>query len=139
MGDEGSGAWIGRALLSRALRAVDGFVPMTPLLAEVIAEHERAEGVVTFSLGAKPVDFARFAPRLVGSSDPAALAIMDRASADVAEAVDLLQDGQALPVVLLGGLGPVYAERLGGLWTLQQSKGTALDGALWLAYECVGS
>ncbi len=139
LGDEGSGAWIGRALLSRALRAVDGFVPMTPLLAEVIAEHEGAEGVVTFSLGAKPVDFARFAPRLVGSSDPAALAIMDRASADVAEAVDLLQDGKALPVVLLGGLGPVYAERLGGLWTLQQSKGTALDGALWLAYEGVGS
>ncbi|EYD76697.1 N-acetylglucosamine kinase of eukaryotic type [Rubellimicrobium mesophilum DSM 19309] len=138
LGDEGSGAWIGRALLSRALRAVDGFVPMTALLREVVAEHGGPEGVVTFSLGAKPVGFARFAPRVMESSDPAALAIMGRATADVAEAVDLLQAGEGLPVVLLGGLGPAYAERLAGRWTLRPPRGSALDGALWLAYEGAG-
>ena len=138
LGDEGSGAWIGRALLARALRAVDGFVPLTPLLRDVVAEHGSPEGVVTFSLGAKPVDFARYAPRVAGSSDPAAIAIMEGAAADVAQAVDLLQGGEALPVVLLGGLGPVYAERLKGRWTLRPSEGSALDGALWLAYEGPG-
>jgi glucosamine kinase len=108
---------------------------MTPLLAAVLEEHGGAEGVVAFSLTARPVDFARFAPRVVGSLDPAALAIMERAVSDVAEAVDLLQGGGALPVVLLGGLGPVYAERLAGRWAIQPSKGSALDGALWLARE----
>lgn len=138
LGDEGSGAWIGRALLARALRAVDGFVPMTPLLAEVLAEHGGAEGVVTFSLGARPVDFARLAPRVAGSDDPAAVAVLERATADVAEAVDLLQAGRSLPVVLLGGLGPVHAGRLGGRWPIRPPLGSALDGALWLAYEGAG-
>ncbi|TAG24906.1 MAG: ATPase, partial [Rhodobacterales bacterium] len=54
LGDEGSGAWLGRALLARALRAVDGFVPMTPLLAEVIAAQGDPGGIVAFAKGALP-------------------------------------------------------------------------------------
>lgn len=135
LGDEGSGAWIGRALCSAALRAQDGFRPMTPLLRELLEEHGGPLGLVTFSLGAKPVDFAALAPRAVGSDDPTAVAVLERATADVAEAMDLLQGGGSLPVVFLGGLGPTYAERLAGRWTVRPSIGTALDGALWLARE----
>lgn len=135
LGDEASGAWIGRALLSAALRAVDGFQPMTPLLAEVLQEQGGADGAVAFSLGARPADFAALAPRVVDSADPAATAIMARAEADVAEAVALLRGADAVSVVFLGGLGTVFAKRMAGRFPVQVARGTALDGALMLARE----
>ena len=135
LGDEASGAWIGRALLSAALRAVDGFQPMTPLLAEVLQEQGGADGAVAFSLGARPADFAALAPRVVDSADPAATAIMARAEADVAEAVALLRGAVAVSVVFLGGLGTVFAKRMAGRFPVQAARGTALDGALMLARE----
>jgi glucosamine kinase len=135
LGDEGSGAWIGRALLAQALRAVDGFVPLTPLLAEVIAEHRDPAGIVSFARAARPADFATLAPLVLGSSDHAAVAIMDQAVADVAAAVDHLQAEGAVPVVFIGGLGASYAGALADRWELREPLGSALDGALILARE----
>jgi glucosamine kinase len=135
LGDEGSGAWIGRALCSAALRAVDGFSEMTPLLSDLLSKHGGPLGLVSFSLLARPAEFAALAPRVVGSSDPAARAVLDHAEADVAAAVDLLQAGGSLPVVFLGGLGPSYEARLRGRWPIVPSRGTTLDGALWLARQ----
>lgn len=135
LGDEGSGAWIGRAILSAALRAVDGFQPMTPLLAALIDTHGGPSGVVSFSLSAKPGEFARLAPQVLDSADPAAQAVMAKAAADVAAAISLLQGAEALPVVCLGGLGPAYAARLAGRWRMEAAKGSALDGALALARD----
>ncbi len=135
LGDEGSGAWIGRAILSAALRAVDGFQPMTPLLAALIDTHGGPSGVVSFSLSARPGEFARLAPQVLDSADPAAQAVMAKAAADVAAAITLLQGAEALPVVCLGGLGPAYAARLAGRWRMEAAKGSALDGALALARD----
>ena len=135
LGDEASGAWIGRAVLSAALRGVDGFRPLTPLLGAVLEEMGGPDGVVAFSLRARPVDFAALAPRVVDSGDPAAVDIMARAEADVVEAVRVLQDGADLPVVFLGGLGTVFASRVAGRFSVQDALGTALDGALMLARE----
>lgn len=135
LGDEGSGAWIGRALCAQALRAVDGFRAETPLLSEILSVKGGPLGLVAFSLAAKPVDFASLVPRALESGDPAAEEVLARASADVAEAVDLLQAGGRLPVVFLGGLGPVHAARLAGRWEIRPAQGSALDGALWLARD----
>lgn len=135
LGDEASGAWIGRALLSAALRAVDGFQPVTPLLSAILQEQGGADGVVAFSLRARPVDFAALAPRVVDSDDPAARAILTRAEADVTEAITLLRGTQSLPVVFLGGLGTVFATRMADRFPIQAALGTALDGALLLARE----
>ncbi len=135
LGDEGSGAALGRAALARALRAVDGLVPMTPLLTEVIAEHGDPAGIVGFARTARPADFARLAPRVLSSSDHAAVAIMDGALADVVAAIDHLQGDRAIPVVFIGGLGPTYARALADHWEVREALGTALDGALILARE----
>ena len=135
LGDEGSGAWLGRSLLARALRAVDGFVPLTPLLAEVIADHRDPAGIVSVARDARPADFAALAPRVLGSSDPAAVAILDQAVADVAAAIAHLQGDNPVPVVFLGGLAPVFARALAGRWDMRAPLGTALDGALILARE----
>ena len=133
LGDEASGAWIGRVVLSAALRAVDGFAAMTPMLAGLVEEMGGPDGVVAFSLRARPADFAALAPRVVESGDPAAVEIMARAEADVGEAVALLMGSEDLPVVFLGGLGTVFALRMGARFRVQAAKGTALDGALMLA------
>jgi glucosamine kinase len=135
LGDEASGAWIGRAILRAALRAVDGMQPMTPLLAALIEEGGGADAVVAFSLRARPVEFAALAPRVVDSGDTAAVAVMAEALTDAAEAVALLQGDEGLPVVFLGGLGTVFADRLAGRFAIRPALGTALDGALTLARE----
>lgn len=135
LGDEGSGAWLGRRVLARALRAVDGFEPMTPFLQALIDERGGPEGVVGFSLTARPADFAVLAPRILASTDLAATGVVKAAVADVAAAIDLLQTDGPVPVVFIGGLGASYAARFGGRWQVMPALGSALDGALILARE----
>lgn len=135
LGDAGSGAWIGRAALSSALRAVEGFDPMTPLLAGLLADIGGPQGIIAFSLTARPADFAGLAPRITASDDPAALAIMTRAKAEISEAITVLQAGRNLPITFLGGLGPYFADRFAGEFLIRAAAGTALDGALILARE----
>ncbi|MDP3262135.1 MAG: BadF/BadG/BcrA/BcrD ATPase family protein [Tabrizicola sp.] len=135
LGDEGSGAWLGRRVLARALRAVDGFEPMTPFLQALIDAHGGPEGVVGFSLAARPADFAVLAPRILASTDRAATGVVKAAVADVAAAIDLLQADGPVPVVFIGGLGAIYAARLSGRWQVMPALGSALDGALILARE----
>jgi glucosamine kinase len=135
LGDEGSGAWLGRSLLKAALAAVDGFRAMTPLLRQILDEQGGIAGVIALSLAARPADFASLAPRILASDDPAALDVMADAVADVARSIALLQDGPELPVTFIGGLGAAYASRLQGRWPIAPPLGSALDGALMLARE----
>ena len=140
LGDHGSGAVIGRGLCVAALLAHDGEAEATPVLARLLAEHGGPAGIVAWGGAAAPRDFARLVPRVLdaaGEGDPAASAILARAEADVARAIDRLMADGALPVAFLGGLGPVFAARLaarfGGL--IRPPKGSGLDGALRLARE----
>lgn len=134
LGDEASGAWIGRSLLAQTLRAIDGHTALTPLLEAILAEHRSPDAIVAFSLCARPADFAALAPRVLTSQDPAAATIMAQATADITASVALLQPALALPVTFLGGLGPAFAARLPHL-PQRPARGTALDGALLLARE----
>jgi glucosamine kinase len=116
---------------------VDGFVALTPLLAGVIADHGDPAGIVGFAREARPSDFAALAPRVLGSSDQAAIALTDQAVADVVAGVEHLQAAGAVPVVFLGGLGAYYARALAGRWEMREPLGSVLDGALILAREAV--
>ncbi len=138
LGDQGSGARIGRALYEAALLAHDGLAEATPLLRAVLAETGGAEGIVAFGQRAAPADFARQVPRVLAAAaagDPAGAAILAEAEAAVARAIDRLQADGPLPVCFLGGLGPVFAERLAGRYPglIRAPLGSALDGALALA------
>lgn len=134
LGDEGSGAHLGRALLARALRARDGVLPLTPMLRAVLDEFGSPEAVVAFSLTAKGGDYAGFAPRVVGSDDPAAQAILAEAVAEVRRSIAALQGDAPLPVTFIGGLGASFAARITD-WPQRPALGSALDGALLLARE----
>ncbi|PWE50012.1 ATPase [Thioclava sp. NG1] len=132
LGDEGSGAWMGRALGMRAGRALDGFCPVTPLLRDFLDEMNGRNGLIAFSLDATPADWARFAPRVLQSTDPAAVAVREAAQTEIREAIALLQPEEPLPVTWLGGLGQGLAVQD---WPQRAAKGNALDGALALAME----
>lgn len=138
LGDEASGAWMGRRLLAMVLRAADGFIRPSPLTSEVLAERGGGDAIAAFARSARPADFASFAPRILSAAeqgDSSAQAILAEAEAEVAAAVALLQEGASLPVAFLGGLGKVFAARLAGRWPIIEAKGSALDGALWLARQ----
>jgi glucosamine kinase len=138
LGDQGSGARMGRALLEAALLAHDGLGAATPLMGTLIAEAGGPEALVAFARTAAPADFAAFAPRIVaaaGAGDPVAGAILDEAAEAVGAAIARLQTEPPLPVCFLGGLGPVFAERLAPRYSglTRAPLGSALDGALALA------
>lgn len=134
LGDEGSGAHLGRAALSRALLAVDGFVPMTPFLQRLIDDHGGPGAVVTFAQTARAADFARLAPAILASDDPAAQLLWTQEVAQVAAVLTRLQADAPLPVTFIGGLGSSYAAALPDI-AQREAKGSALDGALLLAQE----
>jgi glucosamine kinase len=134
-GDEGSGAWLGRALLAECLRAVDGLTDQTPLLDSILTEFGGQERIIAFGTMATPADFAKFAARITSSSDPAAQSLMHRADSDIAAAIEALQITPPLPVVFLGGLGEIIAPRFADRWATHPPRGSALDGALWLARQ----
>lgn len=135
LGDEGSGAVLGRTLLAEAIRAGDGLAPMTPLLQAVLDEYGGIEGIITFGNRARPSDFGALAPRIVTGADPAATRILAAATDQVRNIIATLQGGALLPVVFLGGLGQHYAARLDGPWPIRQAKGSGLDGAVQMARE----
>lgn len=134
LGDEGSGAVMGRAILARAMRAADGFVPMTPLLRDLLDEIGGIEGIIAFGNAASPAGFARLAPRVVGTGDPAAQAVFDAALADVRHILTVLQADAPLPVVFTGGLGSAFARRLTD-WPQRPAQGSGVDGALLMARQ----
>lgn len=138
LGDEASGAWLGKMALSRALRAADGLIAGTPYLHALIAQLGGVDAAVAWAVTARGADFATLAPGIVESRDPAALALMDEAAAEVNAAIAALQRQPPLPVVLIGGLGPVFAPRIASRWTLRPAAGSALDGALALARQIAG-
>jgi glucosamine kinase len=139
LGDQGSGARLGRDLLEAALLAHDRLADPAPLLGDVLAEHGGPMGIVAFGRSAAPADFARLAPRVLDAAaagDPAAAAILASAEAAITGAIDrLMADGPPVPLCFLGGLGQVFARRLAPRYPglIRAPRGTALDGALLLA------
>ena len=136
LGDDASGAWIGRSVLAHALRSVDGLAEATPLTGALLAHLGGPAAVSAFAHRATAADFAALVPRiLTAPEDAAAQPVLAQADDYVTRAIARLRGEAELPVVFLGGLGPAFAARLAGRWPIAEARGTALDGALRLARE----
>ncbi|MGB0440245.1 MAG: BadF/BadG/BcrA/BcrD ATPase family protein, partial [Paracoccaceae bacterium] len=142
LGDEASGAWLGRQALRMALWAHDGLDPMTEMAQTILDEMGGAEGVVDFARSARPEEFARIAPSicaLAEAHDTGAQALMTRGAHWIERALTALGWAPGQWVCLTGGIGESYKPYLPDAVSqdLRKPVGTALDGALVLAQTMV--
>lgn len=139
VGDQGSGARIGRDLLEQTLLAHDGVRPRSPLTDAMMAIfRNNPEDVVEFTTNAKPGDFGGFAPKVfehAEKGDAVANWILDKAVTDVEASLGALGLADDAPLCLLGGLAPLYAPRLSARYRalLREPLDDALGGAVQMA------
>ena len=144
VGDQGSGARIGRDLLEQTLLAYDGIRPGSPLAEAMLGVfRNNPEDVVEFTTNAKPGDFGGFAPKVfehAAKGDVVANWILDKAVADVEASLGALDLADDAPLCLLGGLAPLYAPRLSARYRalLRSPLDDALGGAVQMAARIFG-
>ncbi len=137
MGDEGSGAWIGRRAMSVITAAHDGREPETALVGAILTtlEAESLEALIPWAADATPADFAALAPTVLQVASQGDL----RANALVSLAVEELvlhvrtlarrcftDERAAVPVACAGGMlsrGSLMRKRI------EQRLKTAVPGA----------
>ncbi len=137
--DEGSGAMIGLDAMRLAARAYDGRIETTPLLAALLDRFGNdIARVVAWVDAADAAGYAALAPLVVAHAerrDAAAVALMERAAADIAALAEALVARGVVRVALVGGLAASVQ-----LWMpaasrvpLVQAMGDAIDGAIIVA------
>ncbi|TCS04885.1 N-acetylglucosamine kinase [Rhizobium sp. BK418] len=141
VGDQASGARLGRDLLEKSLLAYDEVRPASPLTIKVMAEYGNdPERLVEFAHTARPTDFARYAPAVfegAAAGDATAIEIIKDAALAIDQSLDVLTWPRCPSVCLLGGLAKAYdpwiADRHKAL--LSEPKADALQGAVDLAVK----
>lgn len=139
VGDLGSGARLGHALLQECLLVHDGIHPGSDLIQSTLAEFGNDPArLVAFAHAARPGDFGRYAPGIFGAAangDSVAIALLRQAASYVDEALDAAARAGCGKICLLGGLAPFYppwlSERHRAL--LVEAQADALTGAVALA------
>ncbi|MGB3554099.1 MAG: BadF/BadG/BcrA/BcrD ATPase family protein [Jannaschia sp.] len=141
LGDQASGAWLGRAALERALLAHDGLEAQTDLTHAILAHFgDSPARMVAYGNRAVPGDFASFAPMVLDAADAgdrSGLTLMRRGADYLDACLTVAGIGADDVVCLTGGLGTRYAPYLGDAFRdrIRPAEGTALDGALLLARQ----
>lgn len=144
IGDQASGARIGRDLLEETLLAYDGIRARSPLTDAVLAVYRNEpRDLVEFTIGAKPGDFGGYAPMVfdyAANGDVVGNFIVDKATAAVEASLAALKLSPGDPLCLLGGLAPLIAPRLTPTYrSLAKPPLTdALGGAVAMAARLFG-
>jgi glucosamine kinase len=137
--DEGSGAWIGREAVRRALWAFDGRLPSSLLTARILAAVGEPPAAQAWANAARPADYAALAPVLFAAAeagDRHAADIIEEAAGHLDHILLRLADAGAHEVCLMGGLATVLRPWLKTVAVeIVEPRGSALDGALLLARE----
>lgn len=139
VGDLGSGARIGRALLQETLLAHDNVHPSTDITSAVLSEFQNdPRKLVEFAHMSKPGAFGRFAPLVFDYAkrkDAIALGLVQGAARSIDEALDALMFEGCDRLCLLGGLSSNYRTYLADRHQsrVTEPKAEAVIGAVSLA------
>jgi glucosamine kinase len=145
VGDQGSGARLGRDLLEETLLGYDGIGEASDLTRAVLAVfRNEPRDVVEFTTTAKPGDFGGFAPMVfehAAKGDPVAEKILGRAVHFIEASLKVLDLRPGDPLCLLGGLADLYAPRLSEPFhaLLRPPLQDALGGAVQIAVRLFAS
>jgi glucosamine kinase len=141
VGDEGSGAWIGRQAIMQVVKVLDArHRNRSTALHHTIAERcgTTREDMLAWLWQAEPAQFAELAPMVLdcaGDGDTAAMAIVTAAGREIDALAEALDPGRQVPLALVGGLAepldPFLPDRLRN-W-VRAPKQEPLLGALMLA------
>jgi len=112
-GDEASGAWFGLRAIVWAQRALDGRAPLDGF-AQALLAHTGAtdrESLTVWLCAANQTAYASLAPVVLAHREhPFAATLLTEAGEAIAQLIDALDPGAALPVALSGGLGQVLRD-----------------------------
>ena len=141
VGDEGSGAWLGRAALAQALHVLEEryMGRTTEMHAALIERCGRSrDDMLEWLRGATSTQYAQLAPLVIecaGRGDTAALEIVTAAGVEIDALAVALDPGRAIALSLVGGLAQPLTPYLPGPlrdW-IQEPHEEAIMGALMLA------
>lgn len=141
--DEGSSMMIGRNAIRRALWALEGMAPMTPLAEEVLDRFDRdAATAVEWAARATPGDYGSFAPMVFEHADrrdPLAMPIIEEAANDVCRAIRRLLELGAPSVAMIGGVFPQILPWLAPPFrsVCVEPQRDAADGAILMAQRAL--
>lgn len=136
LGDEASGAWLGRELLRQTLLAHDGLIAQSPLTRAIMARHGgRPDRLVIFAGSARPGDFAALAPELFDAfedDDSVARHVVGRGLASLEHILTSLGADDSDSLHVTGGIGARYRELMSAPFRsrLVAPAGDALSGAV---------
>ena len=141
IGDQASGAWLGRKAMERVLECYDGIVPDSDLTLDLFEKFQNDPVAVSnFSFSATPRDFGAFAQTVIAAAkaeDPHANALIMQGARYIQASLDALGFQNGDPICFIGGIGASYCNALtdGTLSGLRAPAGTALDGGFMLARD----
>jgi len=141
LGDDCSGAWLGRELLRLTLKAHDGLVEKTDLLARTLAGfNDSPSDIVLFGKTATPQHYGQFAPAIFDAhetGDRGAAMIIERALHDLETILRSLDAIATRKLYLNGSVGERYASLLSEDFRdlVLPSAGDGLSGAVGLGVE----
>jgi glucosamine kinase len=144
LGDQGSGAMLGRSALRRAALSLDNLIPASPLLDELLGQFNRdRDAFAEWARHALPRDYAQFAPRIFAAAaqgDRHGHALVEEAAQAVARLANELLARGAPRIALVGGLARPFAPYLPHQLKphLVQAKRDPLDGAIMMARRAAG-
>lgn len=144
LGDQGSGAIIGRGALRRAALSLDDLIEASPLLEEILDQFDRdRDAFADWARHALPRDYARFSPRIFAAAekgDRYGLELVQDAARAVARLAQGLLARGAPRIALVGGLArplaPYLPQEL--LPHLVAAQRDPLDGAIMMARRAAG-
>ncbi len=140
-GDEGSGAWLGRAALAQALHVLDDrYLGRPTELHRALIERcgPSRDDMLAWLSVARSTQYAALAPLIIecaGHDDPAALQLVIAAGTDIEALALALDPDRSVPFSLVGGLAqPLLSSLPAPLqdW-LQEPRDEPIMGALMLA------